>query len=105
MDIKGEPAPVVNWYLDGKEITSEGNIRIENVDYNSKFTISQGQRKQTGKYKIVATNEHGQDQEYVELVFLGPPSRPMGSYLHISYIEETIDITAIIHFLRPSGSQ
>ena len=79
VDVLGEPAPDVKWYLDGKEIHSHAdNYNIENVPHNTKFNIERGRRQQSGKYKIVATNEHGEDQEYVEIVFLGPPSSPMG---------------------------
>ena len=79
VDVLGEPAPDVKWYFEGKEIaTHADNYNIENVPHNTKFNIERGRRKQSGKYKIVATNEHGEDQEYVEIVFLGPPSSPMG---------------------------
>lgn len=78
VDVEGEPAPDVKWYLDGDQIFNSSHYNIENVPYNTKFTVTKAQRKHTGKYKIVATNEHGKDEEWVELVVLGPPSRPMG---------------------------
>lgn len=34
--------------------------------------------KDTGRYRIRVENENGFDEETVELVVLGPPSRPMG---------------------------
>ncbi len=34
--------------------------------------------KDTTKYKIKVENENGSDEEWLELVVLGPPSRPMG---------------------------
>ena len=81
VDVLGEPTPDVKWYFGGKEILSGiDNYKIDNVPHNTKFDIERGQRKQSGKYKIVATNEHGEDQEYVEIVFLGPPSSPMGEF-------------------------
>ena len=79
VDVLGEPAPDVKWYFEGKEVFGgKDNYNVENVPHNTKFDIERGKRKQSGKYKIVATNEHGEDQEYVEIVFLGPPSSPMG---------------------------
>ena len=49
------------------------------MPHNTKFDIERGRRKQSGRYKIVATNEHGEDMEHVEIVFMGPPSSPMGN--------------------------
>lgn len=41
-----------------------------NVDYNSKFSMVDAKRKQTGMYKIVAENIHGKDEVEVEIVIL-----------------------------------
>ena len=78
VDIAGEPAPEVKWFLLGKEVTDTDRLSIENVPYNTKFKINDCKRGDTGKYRIVATNEHGSDEEVVELVVLGAPSKPMG---------------------------
>ena len=42
-----------------------------NEDYNSKFNIIDGKRKQTGTYKIIAENIHGKDEAEIEIVILG----------------------------------
>ncbi len=80
VDVIGEPEPEIKWYdEDGREITTDGeHFTVESANYNTKFTIEHGKRKHSQKYKIVAKNEHGKDQEWVEIVFLGPPSKPMG---------------------------
>jgi hypothetical protein len=78
VDVTGEPVPEITWTLMGKEVTTKDNVTIKNIDYNTKFTIENGQRKSSGKYKITATNQHGKDEEFVEIVFLGRPSKPMG---------------------------
>ena len=52
------------------QIKSEGNIEIINVDYNTKITISDAVRKNTGLWKIVAENEHGKDEADVEITVL-----------------------------------
>lgn len=79
VDVQGEPAPDIEWFLDKKEITNNDHYHIENTENNTKFTIKNGRRKHTAKYKIVATNKHGEDHAFVDLVFLGPPSKPMGN--------------------------
>jgi hypothetical protein len=51
-------------------VKSEGNIEIINIDYNTKFTINDGVRKNTGLWKIVAENKHGKDEAEVEITVL-----------------------------------
>ena len=49
---------------------SAPNVSVVNVEYNSKFTIKDSVRKNTGIYKILAENEHGKDEAEVEVVIL-----------------------------------
>jgi Immunoglobulin I-set domain len=84
VDVAGEPAPDIKWFLLGKEVTATDRLSVDNVPYNTKLKIVDGKRADTGKYRIVATNEHGSDEEVVELVVLGAPSKPMGKYLYFS---------------------
>ena len=84
VDVAGEPAPVIKWFVvggDGKALTDTDRLTIENVPYNTKLKIVDGKRADSAKYRIVATNEHGSDEEVVELVVLGPPSKPMGNLI------------------------
>ena len=50
---------------------AEPNLTIVNVDYNTKFTLKDSLRKNSGIYKIVAENVHGKDEAEVEIVVLG----------------------------------
>ncbi len=84
VDVAGEPAPDIKWFLLGKEVNATDRLSVDNVPYNTKLKIVDGKRADTGKYRIVATNEHGSDEEVVELVVLGAPSKPMGKYLYFS---------------------
>ena len=78
VDVTGEPCPVTTWTLMGAEVTTADNITVVHSEYNTKFTVVNGTRKNSARYKITATNEHGSDEEFVELVFLGRPGMPMG---------------------------
>lgn len=49
---------------------SEGNVQIVNVPYNTKITLSDTGRKDSGVYKIVAENEFGKDEATVEVTVL-----------------------------------
>lgn len=71
VNIRGEPPPTVTWKLANQVVESKGNVEIENKDYNTKFTINDAVRKNSGKYTIIAENEHGKDEADVEVVVLG----------------------------------
>lgn len=57
---------------------SAGNIKIENEDYNTKFTLTETERKYTGTYTIRAENESGFDEAPVEVIILDKPGKPEG---------------------------
>lgn len=78
VDVRGEPAPKVTWSLKDNEVTNDSNYEIINVDYNTKFTLSDALRKHTGVYKILAVNEHGKDEAEVEVNVLSAPGKPKG---------------------------
>lgn len=65
--VSGEPPPEVVWYQDSKTITQSGSRRVDNVPYNSKFFNDKPERKDTGVYKIVASNRYGQDTAEIEI--------------------------------------
>jgi hypothetical protein len=78
VNIKGEPPPTVTWHLADKEVISQENVEIINIDYNTKLNVVDAKRKNSGMYKIVAVNEHGKDEAEVEVVVLAAPSKPKG---------------------------
>lgn len=78
VDIRGEPPPKVTWSVKDKEVKSEANIEVVNVDYNTKLTINEALRKNTGLYKIKAVNEHGEDEAEVDITVLSAPGKPKG---------------------------
>lgn len=69
IDVKiiGEPAPDVQWYQDSKMFIQSTHKRVEDVPYNSKFFNDRPERKDTGVYKIVATNKYGSDTAEIEI--------------------------------------
>lgn len=78
VDVRGEPPPTIKWSKDLAELESKGNIKIENEDYNTKFSISNTKRKHTGTYKIYAENSSGSDEAPVEIIILDRPGKPEG---------------------------
>ncbi|EDW50927.1 GM26811 [Drosophila sechellia] len=78
VDVKGEPAPSLTWFLKETELTPTGQVRLENIDYNSKLTLLDTNRKQSGQYKLRAENINGVDEAEVEVIILDKPSKPEG---------------------------
>ena len=86
VEVEGEPPAKVTWsFKDVKQDKwSWKNIKISqgskpvDPEYYTTILIENAERKQSGMYKIFAENEHGKDEEFVEVVFLGRPSPPLG---------------------------
>lgn len=80
LDVKifGEPPAKVEWIFADKPVEPSENLRIDNVDYNTKFFIMRSKRPLSGKYTIVARNECGEDRAEVEITVLGKPRAPKG---------------------------
>ncbi|XP_023314705.1 twitchin isoform X11 [Trichogramma pretiosum] len=78
VDVRGEPPPVTTWYHKNNEIKSGKNIEIVDVEYNTKLTINDALRANTGVWKIKAVNAHGEDEAEVEVTVLSAPSKPQG---------------------------
>lgn len=71
VDVSGEPPPTLTWILKDNEVTNSDRIKIENIDYQTNITIINAQRKDTGKYTLVAKNASGKDEASLEFTVLG----------------------------------
>lgn len=78
VDVKGEPPPKITWSFAHKPLETGGNLKIENEDYNTKFTLTDTTRKDTGTYTIRAENDSGFDEAPVEVIILDKPGKPEG---------------------------
>lgn len=81
INVRGEPAPTITWYQNDLELKPNelpNNSDIKNIPYNTKISILDAVRKNSGTYKVKAVNEHGQDEATVEVNVLGPPGKPTG---------------------------
>lgn len=72
VDVSGEPPPELSWtWRDNIALVSTERIKIENVDYQTNFTIVNATRRDSGRYTLLAENASGKDQESLELTVLG----------------------------------
>lgn len=88
VDVRGEPPPTIKWSLKDKDVKTEANVEVINVDYNTKLNINEALRKNTGLYKVKAVNEHGEDEAEVEITVLSAPGKPKGP-LKVSDVTKT----------------
>lgn len=78
VDVKGEPAPALKWTFKDVELLPLEGIRIETEEYNTKLTLFDVTRKDSGKYKLSAENINGRDEADVDVIVLDKPSKPEG---------------------------
>ncbi|KAE9421213.1 hypothetical protein Angca_004091, partial [Angiostrongylus cantonensis] len=79
VNVDGEPTPKIEWFLNGTPIQSLGKTKIDNSnDNNTKLDTKDASRADSGKYKIVATNENGRDEAEVNVCVLDIPGAPEG---------------------------
>ena len=78
VNVIGEPAPKTVWSFKGEELKTNEVYNINDVDYNTKFTLNRATRKTRGVYTLTAKNEVGEDTAEVEIKVLGKPSKPQG---------------------------
>jgi len=64
--------------VDGKSVVQDEVLRVDNIDYNTKFSIMRAKRGHTGKYKVKAVNSSGSDEAEIEITVLSKPSAPKG---------------------------
>lgn len=78
VDVSGEPAPTLTWILKNETVVNNDRIKIENIDYQTTFSITGAIRKDTGVYTLLAENASGKDEATLEFTVLSKPGSPQG---------------------------
>ncbi|XP_069669104.1 obscurin isoform X4 [Periplaneta americana] len=74
LKVQGYPKPEVKWTKDGKAVEAGGRVRFLYEDEESMSLIIKGVTvDDSGKYKVVAKNELGQDSTEFEVMVKAPP--------------------------------
>lgn len=72
VNVDGEPNPKNQWFINGTPLTTSDRTRIDNTtENNTKLVTRLAERIDSGRYKLVSTNENGTDEYEVEVVVLG----------------------------------
>ncbi|XP_013109098.2 twitchin isoform X22 [Stomoxys calcitrans] len=85
--VDGEPAPEIYWTQNGKTIQQSSSKMVECVPNKTKYINSNLERKDTGLYKIVASNLYGHDEVEFNINVITKPSKPEGP-LEVSNIRK-----------------
>ena len=78
VDVKGEPTPTLQWIFAGSPLECKDRIKIDYDEHNTKLSIGDSIRKDTGIYTLVAENSVGRDEATVEVNILAKPGKPEG---------------------------
>lgn len=97
IEILGHPPPKIQWLFNGTDWSNFQNMFVINEQRSTTLTVQNAQRGQSGIYKLLASNEHGQDELEVEVKVIGRPSSPSGP-LSVSYMGNA---TCRIHWNPP----
>lgn len=72
VNVDGEPNPKNQWFINGTSLTTSNRTKIDNsIENNTKLKTREAERIDSGTYKLIATNEHGNDEAEVNVVVLG----------------------------------
>lgn len=71
VNVEGEPNPKCQWSLNDSPLASDRTKVDNTTDNNTKLKTRDAERSDSGRYKLVATNEHGTDEAEVNVVVLG----------------------------------
>lgn len=77
-DVKGEPAPKIEWTLENAPVYNTDRLKIVNEDNKTSFVLQKARREDRGIYTITAKNINGVDTVDVEIEILCKPSKPKG---------------------------
>ena len=79
-DVKviGEPVPVTKWLFKSREIKPSDTIKVNHVDYNTKISIKNTKRAESGVYTVTAENINGKDTADVKVLIIDKPDSPRG---------------------------
>ncbi|XP_038134428.1 immunoglobulin-like and fibronectin type III domain-containing protein 1 [Cyprinodon tularosa] len=81
----------VQWYLEGEELSSEGNVNIDTSDGTSRLLLMKLQRKDSGEIKLKLKNEFGTSEAVSQLNVLDKPTPPMGPLEIVEASSSVID--------------
>lgn len=90
--MRGIPVPTAKWSIEGEEITSEGNIKIDTDNFSTILSINECTRNHTGTYLLTVSNAAGSKTVGLNVTVLDVPAAPIGP---VNILEVTPDSMTI----------
>uniref|UniRef100_A0A3P9HGT5 Titin n=1 Tax=Oryzias latipes TaxID=8090 RepID=A0A3P9HGT5_ORYLA len=90
--MRGIPVPTAKWSIEGEEITSEGNIKIDTDNFSTILSINECTRTHTGTYLLTVSNAAGSKTVGLNVTVLDVPAAPIGP---VNILEVTPDSMTI----------
>ena len=87
----GSPMPTCSWSKEGKIVHTNrfaSHVRPEDIV----FDLDDCNRLDSGKYKVVAENEHGSDSGYLTVTVLDRPDLPIGPVMYQNIDRDVIKL-------------
>uniref|UniRef100_A0A667WUR0 Titin n=1 Tax=Myripristis murdjan TaxID=586833 RepID=A0A667WUR0_9TELE len=84
----GIPVPTAKWSIEGEEITSEGNVKIDTDNFSTVLSINECTRNHTGSYLLTVSNPAGTKTVAMNVTVLDVPAAPIGP---VNILEVTPD--------------
>ena len=76
-EIKGHPQPKVTWCHDDKEVTSSSHVTVKTSEHVSEVHVTSPTVNESGKWRIMATNDVGSDEIDVDVIIRDRPTPPV----------------------------
>uniref|UniRef100_A0A3B3UXN0 Titin n=1 Tax=Poecilia latipinna TaxID=48699 RepID=A0A3B3UXN0_9TELE len=90
--MRGIPVPTAKWSVDGEEITSQGNVKIDTDNFSTVLNINECTRNHTGTYLLTVSNAAGTKTVALSVTVLDVPAAPIGP---VNIMEVTPDSMTI----------
>lgn len=86
--MRGIPVPTAKWTIEGEEIVSEGNTKIDTDNFSTVLSINECTRNHSGTYLLTVSNPAGTKTAALNVTVLDVPAAPIGP---IDILEVTPD--------------
>ena len=86
--MRGIPVPTAKWSIDGTEITTEGNIKVDTDNFSTVLSVNECTRNHTGIYLLTVSNPAGTKTMAPNVTVLDVPAAPIGP---VNILEVTPD--------------
>lgn len=86
--MRGIPVPTAKWSIEGEEIISKANVKIDTDNFSTVLSINECTRNHTGTYLLTVSNPAGTKTAALNVTVLDVPAAPIGP---VNILEVTPD--------------